>query len=261
MPSLAHEIAVARIRDQPRIFSLLTRVVTHRPMDSGSRPADTAQRLANPAEVRPDVLLASGRHGPWDAVEVQRRVDRDKEHQWPLLVGILLARRRSMGDLWVVTTKKSVARWAQRGFRARGPRGTELLIIPKVLLLTEKDAWAILSAKEPELAFFAAWAMEGRRGQRALRLVEAAIELAMHGPKALREQQVRDILGVLDPKLRLKIEEKFMTKRKDLVAPWVLRLERKLSTGRGAGRGSGARQRGGQRARQRRGQGRAQGTG
>jgi hypothetical protein len=132
-----------------------------------------------------------------------------------------------MGDLWVLTARRSVARWARLACRATGPAGTALQIVPIVLLLTDEQAAGLLDERHPKLAFFAAWAMQNRRGPRAEQVVERALELTRKLPKALRRRQKKDILAVLDERLLTTLKEKIMTATRDLESPWYreLRLE------------------------------------
>src|SRR4051812_49038859 len=121
MPSAVHEIAVARLSQDPSLLPSLAEKLLGRPPPRVLRPVDSALRLANPEEVRPDLILARGKRGPWDAVEVQRRRDHAKARRWPLLVALLHDQRRRMGDLWVLTACRSTARWARTACDATGP--------------------------------------------------------------------------------------------------------------------------------------------
>jgi hypothetical protein len=104
-----------------------------------------------------------------------------------------------MGDLWIITPSKRTAAWARTACNLTGPGGTELRIKPIVLLLGAEEVDALLDAGRPSLAFFAAWAMRGRHGPAAARIVERAFEITDRLPrKALRRQQGNDILRVLD---------------------------------------------------------------
>ncbi len=230
MPSFAHQIAISRIRDKPPLLSGLASAASHTPPPAHGDPVDTTVSLANPAELRPDLVLADGTQGPWNVIEVQRKIDPTKEQSWPLLSSILHAQRKAMGDLWVITTARSVARWAEEGFYARGPRGTELKLTPRVILLTPNNAKDMLDETCPELAFFAAWAVHRRHGPLARRIVERALEITELLPKAEREKQFQDILSVIHPKLGLFLKEKLMQKesKRELIAPWVRQWKREL---------------------------------
>jgi len=87
-----------------------------------------------------------------------------------------------------------------------------------------------IAVTRPDLAFFAAWAMQRRRGPRARRIVEQALTLTQQLPSHLRDKQISDILSLLHPKLGLAIKEKLMKdkKTKALVAPWVRKWQQEL---------------------------------
>jgi hypothetical protein len=90
MPSLAHEIAVARLARDPTLLSSLAEKLG-KPPPAGHRLADSTVRFVDPIEVRPDLILAHGKRGPWDAIEVQLRRDSRKARRWGVLVGALNA--------------------------------------------------------------------------------------------------------------------------------------------------------------------------
>ena len=60
MPSPAHEIAVARLARDPSLLSALAEKLLDRPVPARASPADSTVRVAEPAEVRPDLVLAEG---------------------------------------------------------------------------------------------------------------------------------------------------------------------------------------------------------
>src|SRR4051812_23126953 len=130
MPSPVHEIAVARLSRDPSLLSALAEKLLGRTLPPELRPVDSALRLANPEEIRPDLILSRGRRGPWDVVEVQRRVDRAKARRWLLLVSLLHDQRRCMGDLWVLTASRGTAAWARTACDAGGPNGTRIRLKP-----------------------------------------------------------------------------------------------------------------------------------
>ena len=165
MPSPAHEIAVARLSREPSLLALLAQKLG-KPPPARLRPVDSTVRFVDPAEVRPDIILASGKRGPWDAIEVQRRKDLRKPRRWCLLVSALHDQRRRMGDLWVLTASKQTAAWARGACDAIGPSGTRLRVEPIVLLLGTEEVQALLDDVQPSLAFFAAWAVAHRHGRR-----------------------------------------------------------------------------------------------
>src|SRR5579863_611015 len=74
MPSPAHEIAVGRLVRDPSLLPALAKKLLRKRLRAKLRPVDSTVRFLDPAEVRPDLLLAGGRRGPWDAIEVQLRI-------------------------------------------------------------------------------------------------------------------------------------------------------------------------------------------
>jgi hypothetical protein len=70
-----------------------------KPPPAGRRLADSTVRFVEPIEVRPDIILAHGKRGPWDAIEVQLRKDPRKARRWGVLVGALNDQRRRMDSL------------------------------------------------------------------------------------------------------------------------------------------------------------------
>jgi len=81
---------------------------------------------------------------------------------------------------------RRLPRWAMRVAHARTQLGTELRLKPVVLHLADKDGAALLDARHPELALFAAWAMQHRHGREAVRV--GALELTDRLPRALRQR-------------------------------------------------------------------------
>jgi hypothetical protein len=167
MPSRVHEIAVARLRRDPGLLSALAKKLG-KPPPAGHPPVDSTVRFADPAEIRPDIILARGKRGPWSAIEVQLRIDHDKGRRWLLLVS-LLYNERGMGELWVITASKRTAEWARTACDATGTNGTRVRLEPIVLLIGRDEVDALLDEGQPSLAFFAAWAMKGRHGPEAER--------------------------------------------------------------------------------------------
>jgi hypothetical protein len=231
MSTSAHEIAAARLTRDPSLLPILAGKLTSR-RPSARRPADSTVRLANPAEVRPDLLFGHGRRGPWDAVELQRRIDPAKARRWPLLVSILRDQRRAMGDLWVITPSARVAAWARSACDAEGPAGTEQTLRPVVLLVGAEQAEELLDEAHPELAFFAAWAMHDRKDAKAVRVVERALGVTERLPARLRHAQERDIMAVLSPPMERRLKEREMAAKRRQLSPiaeeiLALRAERR----------------------------------
>jgi hypothetical protein len=88
---------------------------------------------------------------------------------------------------------------------------------------------ARLDEGQPSLAFFAAWAMKGRHGPEAERVLKRAMELTDRLPaRALRQQQRTDIMGVLDGRLAEKLKEKVMEAKRSTDPRWVREMRHEL---------------------------------
>ena len=106
----------------------------------GMAPAATL-RVANPAEVRPDLLLVEGdARGAWVQVEVQQAIDRDKPRRWQAATALRFGARGTMGDLVVITQEAHVAAWARSVTQATGPSGTHLALHPRGHDRARRDA-------------------------------------------------------------------------------------------------------------------------
>ncbi len=118
---------------------------------------------------------------------------------------MLVAEHKVMGDLFLVTTSPAVARRAQADIALTAAHGTAIRLEPVVVLLTAKEARALLATDKPELAFFAAWAVRRRKSEAAKAIVEEALQLTDKTPDAaLREAQAQAILNVLgEPLLQM----------------------------------------------------------
>lgn len=79
--------------------------------------------------------------------------------------------------------------------------GTRFELTPIVICLAGKRVDALLDPARPELALFAAWAMNSRRGPEARQVVSRAVELAASLPAPLRAAQERAIFAVLSEPL------------------------------------------------------------
>jgi hypothetical protein len=133
---------------------------------SGARfvVVDAAVHLVNAVELRPDALLIDPDTGRWLALEVQLQIDEEKRTMWPLLAAYLTRKHGTMGDVLVITPDASVAAWAETGWHLEGALGSSHGFAPAVLLLGEREAYALLTSAPPEMAVFAAWAMQTRTG-------------------------------------------------------------------------------------------------
>src|SRR3974390_1350028 len=117
MPSRRHEVLVVMLREQPELLPALVQKLTGRTLPRGLSPVDSTVRFVKTAEVRPDLLLAGEQD--WAIVEVQDKIDRDKQRRWLLAVGMLLDQRRTLGDVFVITPRRSVAAWARTAAHVR----------------------------------------------------------------------------------------------------------------------------------------------
>jgi hypothetical protein len=168
----------------------------------GLKPSDATVRFVKAAELRLDLVFRKGRR--WAIVEMQRGIDPGKRRRWPLAASLLFDQTGTLGEVIVITARRAVARWAERVAHARTRLGTELQLKPVVLHLGAAESKALLDERHPELALFAAWAMQHRYGPKARDVVERAFELTERLPRALRGAQRRAILSVLsEPMLAL----------------------------------------------------------
>ncbi|MFO0628515.1 MAG: hypothetical protein U0325_23280 [Polyangiales bacterium] len=167
MPSPAHEWMVALLTDDPGRLDVLLRLVHPVSLSARFEVVDAAVHLVNAVELRPDALLLDPQTGRWLALEVQLQIDEEKRTTWPLLVTYLTRKHGTMGDVLVITPDNRVAAWAAGGWRTMGALGSWQDFTPAVLHLGEREAQALLASPSPEMAVFAAWAMQTRRGPAA----------------------------------------------------------------------------------------------
>jgi hypothetical protein len=205
VPGPAHEILAMALSERPDLLGELAIRLQGRSLPSGVRVADPVVRLAQPLEVRPDLLfeLDAG----CAAVEIQGEPDADKRRRWPLLVSAVSDRLGTPGDLVVITFSHAVARWATRVAELEGPLGTKLSVQPVVLLLTAERVEALLDDDRPELALFAAWAIQKQHGERAKNVVRRALAVTARLAEPLRAAQERAILAMLSEQMAAWIRE------------------------------------------------------
>jgi len=101
------------------------------------------------------------------------------------------------GEVVILASTRRVAAGASDVGHAEGELGTRLTLTPLVLLLAGKSIDAMLSEDHPELAFFAVWAVRGRRGPRAKRVLREALRRIDTLPEALQPGAARAIFAVL----------------------------------------------------------------
>jgi hypothetical protein len=88
---------------------------------------------------------------------------------------------------------------------------------------------ALLDEGQPSLAFFAAWAMKGRHGPEAERVVKRTMEVTDRLPvRALRQQQRTDIMGVLNGRLADKLKERVMEPKRSTEPRWVREMREEM---------------------------------
>jgi hypothetical protein len=95
-------------------------------------------------------------------------------------------------------------------FSLLGTEGGTARLTPVVLLLHSRRARVLLDPKRPELALFAAWAMQARHGAAAVRIVERAIDVSGNLPPPLRKAQWHAIFDVLSDRMRSRLREAAM---------------------------------------------------
>ncbi len=227
MLAAAHQIVVMALAERPDLLGLLAERVLGRKLSHTLRLADSTVRVPAPSEVRPDLLFDDD-EGRWHAVEVQGEPDPEKLRRWALLCGTLLDQRGCMGDLVVITASRRVARWARRVVDVTGALGTRLAITPVVLLLSRDCVETLLDDRHPELALFAAWAMQRRHGPDARRLVERVLNVTQRLPAPLQQAQRRAILSVLSRRMLAFLEEATMDLEKIPESPAARRVRLKL---------------------------------
>jgi hypothetical protein len=209
MPGSAHDVLIVALREQPPLLGALVEKLTGTPLPRGLTPVDSAVRFVKTAEVRPDLVFR--RKGKqWAIVELQGRYDPAKRRRWLLAASVLLDQTGVLGDVIVITARGDVARWALKVAHLRSRLGTKLALTPVVLHLGEDSAEALLDEKRPELALFAAWAMQSRHGPKARAVVERAIELTSRLAAPLRRAQMRAIVSVLSEPMLAMLREASM---------------------------------------------------
>ncbi len=213
-----HELAVMFLAEQPHLLELLLRKVAQVALDGPLSRVDANVRLANPIEVRPD-LLYERPDGSSAAVEVQNKIDEHKRRRWTVMMSALQQSTGKMGDLIVLTASRRVAKWARQACHVRGPLGTTLTLTPIVILLTDEVIEELLDPAHPELSFFAAWAMHDRHGPRAQSIVQRAVTNTARLPPELQATQRRAIFAVLSEPMLAFMKETSMDPNKIVETP------------------------------------------
>ena len=180
-----HEVLLIALHDQPSLLAGLVRHAAGVPIEGPLEALDATTRFASSIEVRPDLLFRGPRQ-PWILFELQNTVDEQKRQSWLLAASVLCIREKAMGEVVVLTASRRVAAWAKRVGHRRGELGTRLELTPIVILLAGSRIEALLNPAHPELALFAAWAMQHRRGKEAIGVVKRALQLSDELPLSLQ---------------------------------------------------------------------------
>ncbi|MGK4006935.1 hypothetical protein WMF31_30210 [Sorangium sp. So ce1036] len=239
MPGTSHEVLIVALREQPGLLGALVSALTGVKLPRSLKPSDATLRFVKAAELRLDLVYRGGRRR-WVLVELQRSVDPAKRRRWPLAASLLHDQTGVAGDVLVITARRAVARWAERVACVRTRLGTVLQLKPVVLHLGAAESKALLDERHPELALFAAWAMQHRHGPGARAVVERAFELTERLPPALRRAQQRAILSVLSERMLALLREASMNPDKIPETPAARKLRLFLEAqGRKKGRAEG----------------------
>ncbi len=242
MPSAAHQIAIQLLSEQPELINELTEKVLGRSLAGPVRVVDSTARFIETEEARPDLIVDID--STWAAIEVQNKVDFEKAARWHVMVSIRAHQTGQLGDLIVITSSRRVASWARTVARRRGPLGTLVSLRPVVVLVAGEVVERLLDERQPALAFFAAWAMQGRHGREAQRVVDRAIELSGRLPPELQEPMQRAIIDVLSEKMHAYLRSRAMQTSQLPLGPaakllWDEAHAKGQSIGRGEGKAEG----------------------
>lgn len=243
---------VEMLREHPTWLAMLLGVLGRGTVASTTAVGDPTLRLVDPVGLTLDLMLADGARGPWTLVEVQLKVDADKETVWPLSVSWLRHRRGANGSLVVLTASEAVACWASSVRWRDEASGTTLTLRPTVVHLGVDEARALLSSGRTELMFFAAWALHDCYGEDAVSVVNEAVQrLDAEPDEGLRRAVLRAILNTIHERLVEHFRRYFMSASNYPESPAfrALRLELEdrarrsgREEGREEGRGLGARE-------------------
>src|ERR1700679_3054175 len=209
MPGSAHEVLLASIHERPALLAALVTKLRGASLPPGLAPVDSNTRFVETAEVRPDLLLTGEPHA-WTILELQGKVDPDKRRRWLLAASVLLNQTGVLGDVLVITARRSVARWARKVAHVATELGTRLALTPVVFHLGAATVKLLIDEQHPELAQFAAWAMHHRHGPEAKEVVEQAIEVTSRLPAPLQEGQMRAIMRMLSDRMLAALKEHTM---------------------------------------------------
>jgi hypothetical protein len=202
MRSAPLEIAVRMLASDPSLFSLLVEKLLGKAIPGTLRRVDSTVQWGAGKAVRSDVLFRLPHAKGWIALDVELRLDRRRAGRWPVLISALQRKHRTMGDLVILTPHRHIAEWANKGWHAVGPHGTQFRVVPLVLWPSDRKVGRLLDEACPQLAFFAAWAVHHRHDKKAIRVAQEAVRIARSLPEVPRQTQIRAIFTVSSPRLR-----------------------------------------------------------
>jgi hypothetical protein len=212
-PSTIHESVLLWLRDDPSRLSALLHVTGHASWSVPLAVDDSALRMALPAEVTLDLVLledATTNTGKWAIAEAQRSIDAAKARRWPLAMALMGNRYGPDGELVVITASAAVARWARTVAMHRSG-GTQWGVRPTVLHLGPAEAEMILAKGAPEMAVFAAWVMQKRKGTKAIDVGRRSLAKgATIEDERLRRATLEGILAVLHPSVTEQLRSAIM---------------------------------------------------
>jgi hypothetical protein len=205
MRSVPHEIAVRMLASEPGLLSLLVAKLLGKTLPGALRHVDSAVRVGAAKTIQSDLLFRAPRTAGWIAVDIELRRDRRRARRWPVLIGALHSKHKTMGDLVILTPRRHIAEWARKGWLAMSALGTQYRVVPAVLWPSGDKLHRLLDKACPELAFFAAWAVHHRHDKKAIRVAEEALRITCSLPDFSRQTHIRAILAVSNPRLRSKL--------------------------------------------------------
>ena len=177
MPPTLQPILVELFRCQPTLaLRLLHRLSVKLPLHDEIRVEQANPSETSDAGCRADleVSLHSGKPALGIIVEAQLDPDTSKRYAWPLYASELRARLRCPVVLCVVTTKRSVARWAATPIRMGGGNVFQATVIGPASIPAIMERFG--AEQLPELAVLSAIAHgAGQDHERAARIADAAI--------------------------------------------------------------------------------------
>jgi hypothetical protein len=204
VPSFDHEILVELFRNDVRLAAELLRccagiAVDHARVDLGS--IDLSQVASTEYRADAVAILRDRDNRPVTGVivEIQRRIDRDKQWTWPIYVATLRAKLRCPAVLLVIAPTPDVSAWARQAIDLGHPRFQLLPIvvdfndIPRVV---DREAASCL----PELAVLSALAHP------ELEIAQVAISAVSQQPEDRIRLYLDVILNALPATLRGALE-------------------------------------------------------